>query len=374
MQSIKIWWRTIDQISFSLAIILMAFSMLLITTASYAVAGRIGVADTYFSSRQIIYIVFGIVLLCTFSSFNKHQIKKIAFYCFSINVILLILVKFIGYEAKGATRWINIFGFSMQPSEFIKPFFSIIIASILSEKMADKSFPGFTISFVLYGIIGTLLIMQPDLGMLVTLTLIYCVQLFIGGIGLIWIITSVILSFFGLIAAYYSLPHVQKRINLFFDPENNENYQVSKSLLAFENGGIYGKGPGEGTIKQVLPDSHTDFIFAVAGEELGSIVCIFICSIFMFLIIRGFVNLLKQEDPFVIFASAGILSQIAMQSIINMGVSLNLFPTKGMTLPFISYGGSSTIAISIGFGMYLGLIKNIADVSKFKTVKYFIKK
>jgi len=218
-------------------------------------------------------------------------------------------------------------------------------------------------------VVAVLLIIQPDLGMLITVTGIWGVQLFIAGLPFLWIILAVIALVCGLFAAYSFLPHVADRINSFLNPSDHENYQVSKSLLAFEEGGIFGRGPGEGIVKQVLPDSHTDFIFAVAGEEFGAAVCILISLIFCYIVVRGILKLSKESNNFVLFASSGILGQIGLQSAINMGVSLNLLPTKGMTLPFISYGGSSTLSISIAMGMLLAFSKTSSNTNQYKLLR-----
>jgi cell division protein FtsW len=218
----------------------------------------------------------------------------------------------------------------------------------------------------LYLLVAALIIIQPDFGMLVMITGAFGIQLFVAGMPLFWILLAMITSGFGVIGAYFWLPHVTRRINNFLDPESSENYQVTKSIMAFEHGGMYGRGPGEGTVKQVLPDSHTDFIFAVAGEEFGAIICLIVVCIFAYIVIRSTIKIINEEDKFTQLATTGIISQFALQTIINMGVTLNLLPTKGMTLPFISYGGCSTLAISIAIGMLLGFSRQKTSLSKYK--------
>ncbi len=338
---------------------------MLVTTASPAVASRIGLEESYFATRQIFYLGAASSIILFLSCFDKKWIRRFAILGFFVSLALLILVKFYGYEVKGARRWINLLGFSMQPSEFIKPFFAVLVGWILSLKQYPD-FPGFTISAILYAIVAAILITQPDFGMLIMITSVLGVQLFVAGMPLIWIILAGVLGLIGTAAAYTILPHVAQRINSFMSPAGEENYQVSKSLMAFANGGFYGRGPGEGTVKQVLPDSHTDFIFAVAGEEFGAIVCLMIAAIFAFIVIRGLVKLLHEEDQYVLLSVTGLLTQFGLQSVINMGVTLNLLPTKGMTLPFISYGGSSTLAIAIGVGMLLAFTKRRTNVERYK--------
>jgi cell division protein FtsW len=362
---IKRWWKVIDQQTIIAMVILLAFSLMLVTTASPAVANRIGLTDNYFSSRHVVFLALAVIIILTFSLLDKKWIRRLAIFGFLGSLLMLVLVKFYGFEVKGATRWINIGGFSYQPSEFMKPFFAVVTGWILSLHYYEE-FPSFKVCFILFVSVAALLIIQPDFGMLVMVSAVFGIQLFVAGLPIIWLFIAIFASVFGSIGAYLLLPHVASRINRFLDPVNSENYQVTRSLEAFESGGLYGKGPGEGSVKQFLPDSHTDFIFAVAGEEFGAIICLMIIITFAYIVIRILINLLHEDDKFIQIAAIGIISQFGLQAVINMGVSLNLLPTKGMTLPFISYGGSSTLAISIGMGMLLGLTKRKASLVKYR--------
>ena len=359
------WWKVIDQQTIIAMVILLAFSLMLVTTASPAVANRIGLTDNYFSSRHVVFLALAVIIILTFSLLDKKWIRRLAIFGFLGSLLMLVLVKFYGFEVKGATRWINIGGFSYQPSEFMKPFFAVVTGWILSLHYYEE-FPSFKVCFILFVSVAALLIIQPDFGMLVMVSAVFGIQLFVAGLPIIWLFIAIFASVFGSIGAYLLLPHVASRINRFLDPVNSENYQVTRSLEAFESGGLYGKGPGEGSVKQFLPDSHTDFIFAVAGEEFGAIICLMIIITFAYIVIRILANLLHEDDKFIQIAAIGIISQFGLQAVINMGVSLNLLPTKGMTLPFISYGGSSTLAISIGMGMLLGLTKRKASLVKYR--------
>ena len=359
------WWKVIDQQTIIAMVILLAFSLMLVTTASPAVANRIGLTDNYFSSRHVVFLTLAVIIILTFSLLDKKWIRRLAIFGFLGSLLMLVLVKFYGFEVKGATRWINIGGFSYQPSEFMKPFFAVVTGWILSLHYYEE-FPSFKVCFILFVSVAALLIIQPDFGMLVMVSAVFGIQLFVAGLPIIWLFIAIFASVFGSIGAYLLLPHVASRINRFLDPVNSENYQVTRSLEAFESGGLYGKGPGEGSVKQFLPDSHTDFIFAVAGEEFGAIICLMIIITFAYIVIRILINLLHEDDKFIQIAAIGIISQFGLQAVINMGVSLNLLPTKGMTLPFISYGGSSTLAISIGMGMLLGLTKRKASLVKYR--------
>lgn len=362
---IKRWWKVIDQQTIIAMVILLAFSLMLVTTASPAVANRIGLTDNYFSSRHLVFLTLAVIIILTFSLLDKKWIRRLAIFGFLGSLLMLVLVKLYGFEVKGATRWINIGGFSYQPSEFMKPFFAVVTGWILSLHY-HEDFPSFKVCFILFLCVAALLIIQPDFGMLVMVSAVFGIQLFVAGLPIIWLFIAIFASVFGSIGAYLLLPHVASRINRFLDPVNSENYQVTRSLEAFESGGLYGKGPGEGSVKQFLPDSHTDFIFAVAGEEFGAVICLMIIITFAYIVIRILANLLHEDDKFIQIAAIGIISQFGLQAVINMGVSLNLLPTKGMTLPFISYGGSSTLAISIGMGMLLGLTKRKASLVKYR--------
>lgn len=363
--SIKWWWRSIDQKLIIASVILFVFSLMLVTTTGTIIANRVGLSAHYFVIRQAIYLAVASMVMIFFSSFSKKWLKRFSILSFIVCILMLVLVKFYGYEVKGATRWINIFGLSMQPSEFIKPFFVVIIGWILSLKFKGD-FPSFFVCLMLYSFVALLLIIQPDFGMLVMITLVLGIQLFIAGMPIFWIILAAFMGVVGVTVAYFWLPHVTQRINSFLDPDSSENYQVRKSIRAFEHGGLYGRGPGEGAVKHVLPDSHTDFIFAVAGEEFGAMICLIIIGIFAFIVIRSIIKLIKEDDKFTQLAASGIVVQLGLQSVINMGVTLNLLPTKGMTLPFISYGGSSTLATAAAVGMLLGLTRHKTSLTKYK--------
>jgi len=358
----SLWWNTIDRTSFGLILFMIAFGAIMVATTSPAIADRIGVESLYFIRRQIIFLSIAIVVLLVTSMMSVSFIEKITPFAFTFGIIALVVVLFKGIEIKGATRWFSILGISVQPSEFIKPFFSLFIAWLLSKKSKDTYFPAFIFCSLSYLTIMTLLVLQPDIGMAVTITAIWSGQLFIAGLSLIWIIFAAILAIMGGVSAYLFLPHVTTRIDKFLNP--TENYQIERSLDAFASGGIYGKGPGEGVVKQFLPDSHTDFIFAVIGEELGLIACLLIIIIFCIFVLRSFANIKKRDNFFVIFAASGLIIQFAIQAFINIGVTLNLLPTKGMTLPFISYGGSSMVAMAIATGILIAITRHQYGITK----------
>lgn len=367
------WWWSIDGIAFIMILAVISIGALLIATATPAVADRIGAESFYFMHRQFVYLFVSIVTIIILSTFDDVNIKRLAFVGFIVSIVLLVAVLFIGEEAKGSKRWLTIFGFSMQPSEFLKPFYAVLVGFILSEYHNKRNRSAFLICFIIHlGIIG-LLLLQPDFGMTVTVTMVTAGQLFVAGLPILWIVFGGIIFISGAFASYMLLPHVAMRINSFLDSENNVNYQVEKSLESYIQGGFFGKGPGEGTVKLVLPDAHTDFIFAVAGEELGALFCILIIVLIASIIVRGLVRLSNSKNLFHIYAVVGILMYFAIQSLFNIGVTLHMFPTKGMTLPFISYGGSSALSFAIAIGMYLGLTKRVQLLNTLPKNNFYIR-
>jgi cell division protein FtsW len=329
----------------------------MIATASPAVAERIGLEPYHFVKRQTIYLLMSIFTIIAVSFTSSTILIRSSFIALACLIGCLIAVLFIGAEIKGAKRWLSLGVMSIQPSEFLKPFYAVVNGWILAQKTHHNRLTCFQISIALYILIVVLLFFQPDFGMIVTYSTVWGGQLFLAGISLMWILSLAVFGVMGILIAYLLLPHVSQRINNFLDPSLSENYQVKKSIAAFMNGGLFGKGPGEGTVKQHLPDSHTDFIFSVIGEELGVITCAVIIFLYCFVVIRGLNRIANQVDLFSSYSVAGLLIFFGIQSLVNMGVTLNLLPTKGMTLPFISYGGSSVVAVSITIGIILALTR-----------------
>jgi cell division protein FtsW len=303
------------------------------------------------------FLLVGLCAMLVISLFSAQAIRRFAIVGFSASILLMMLVPFFGVETKGAHRWIVLGGMSVQPSEFMKPFFAVVVAWVCAENQRRVGLPGYRLAIALYLMVVFLLVIQPDFGMTITVTAMWAIQLFVAGLPMLWVAMLVVLGCVGIVGAYHFLPHVARRINSFLDPSSGDNYQISRSLEAFRSGGLLGRGPGEGEVKQSLPDSHTDFIFAVAGEEFGVLLCLLIVALFAFVVLRGFARVWRENDLFVVLAVTGVLAQFGIQSIINMGVAVNLLPAKGMTLPFLSYGGSSVVAIAIGMGMVLALTR-----------------
>ncbi len=351
------WWWTVDKITLSLLMLVIFIGAFLVFSASPSVARTNNFADYHFIKKQIVFIIGALVILFSTSMMRLKNIRRLSIICYLIFLALMIVTLFAGYSTKGASRWIRILGFTLQPSEFIKPTFVVVSAWLLegSKKYAD--FPGSLLSCGLFALTITMLYLQPDFGMMIVVTSIWVLQLFLAGLPMV-IVT--ILPFLGLImgiGAYLTLDHVRDRIQQFLFSGGELSYQVRKSMEAFENGNLLGRGPGEGTVKLHLPDAHTDFIFAVAGEEFGVWLCLLLVIIFAIIVIRSLRLSLKDNNLFIIYASAGLAASFGLQSIINMASTLHLIPTKGMTLPFISYGGSSLFASALGMGMLLALTR-----------------
>lgn len=351
------WWWTIDRPALFAVIGLVCLGSVLVAAASPPVAHRLHLPTFYFVHRHQIFLAGAFLVMVLVSLLPPVAVKRLAFLGFAASIGLMLLVPLVGPEVKGARRWISLGGFSIQPSEFMKPCFAVVMAWICSEKHKRVYFPGNRLALVLYALTVALLLLQPDFGMTLTVSAMWAIQFFLAGLPFLWVIALMVFGAMGIFGAYHYFPHVQARIDRFLDPASGDNYQVAKSLEAFENGGIFGRGPGEGQVKRSLPDSHTDFVFSVAGEEFGMLACLLIVSLFAFVVLRALSRVWHETDLFVVIAVAGLTVQFGIQSVINMGVAVNLLPAKGMTLPFLSYGGSSVIAIALGVGMMLALTR-----------------
>lgn len=351
------WWWTVDRWSLVALLALMGFGAILILAASPAAGGRIGLDAFYLAQRQLVVLPAAALLVFGLSLASPRTIRRIAIIGMAISLLLLGLTVLVGVEIKGASRWLSLFGVSLQPSEFAKPFFAVTAAWLFAAEKNEDGIPGGRLATLLWLLLVALLLMQPDVGQSFLLTAIWGAQVFLAGLPLIWVALLALAPIAGLAVAYVTLAHVRVRIDSFLDPASGDQYQVERSIEAFMNGGFFGRGPGEGTVKAQLPDAHSDFIFAVAGEELGLIACLIIVALFAFVVLRGLTRLLRETNLFVVLAVSGLLVQFGLQALINMASSLHLMPTKGMTLPLISYGGSSLLAIAFTLGMVLALTR-----------------
>ena len=354
---IGLWWWTVDRWTLAALVALMLMGGLLVLAASPAVALRLKLDSFYLVRHHFAVLVPSALIMFAISLSSPRGVRRIAVIGLLIALALTAVTLVAGEEIKGARRWIDIVGLSIQPSEFVKPCFAVVAAWMFAEQHGKRRMPGNLISTGLYLAIVALLMAQPDFGMTGVVSVTWFAQFVLAGLPLLWIGALLVVGVGGLIGAYFLFPHVAVRVDGFLNPATSDSYQVDRSLEAFVNGGLYGRGPGEGTVKQVLPDAHSDFIFAVAGEEFGLIACLLIVALFAFIVLRGYSRLIRESNLFVLLAGAGLITDFGMQATINMASSLHLMPTKGMTLPFISYGGSSLLALGLAMGMFLALTR-----------------
>lgn len=349
------WWWSVDRWTLAALLILISVGALLSFSASPAVARSSGLGLFSLAQKHLFFLPLAAGLMVAISMFTIRQVRIFSFLLLFGTIGILLILPLIGNEFNGSTRWLSVGGISLQPSEFVKPAFAVTAAWLISQQKTEPGSMASIVVFSLYGLLLVLLFAQPDLGQSLLISAIFFVQLFLAGLSLIWIATIIAFGCAIVALAYFSLGHVQSRINMFFSGEMEANYQVAKSLKSFMNGGLFGKGPGEGEIKSSLPDAHSDFVFAVLGEEFGLIACFFVLGVIAFVLLQGVVRALSSRSLFIMLAMTGLLTQFGLQAFVNMATSLNMMPTKGMTLPFISYGGSSMMAIGIAMGLLLAL-------------------
>jgi cell division protein FtsW len=355
----KKWIVSVDSVSLFVVACLISIGTWISIASTPSVAMKLGLKPFHFVKQHMVVLLVSVPIMIFVSFLQIRNIRKLSAIGYIGCLCLVILTLVVGAEIKGARRWLNLFGFSMQPSEFFKPILAVTNAWLISEQYRDRKFPGISLSGVSVLIIVPLLLLQPDVGMTVIIILSWIGQLFISGLStmmLSGLIITAIAAFSGL---YFTIPHVADRIDKFLtgNSDNADIYQVQKSLEAFKSGGLFGKGPGEGVIKNTVPDSHSDFVFSVIAEEFGFIVCFVIMSLFAILIIRSMVRVTASSSIFSICAVFGLVLQIGIQVLINTATSLDLIPTKGMTMPFISYGGSSYLSSAISIGILLSITK-----------------
>lgn len=350
------WWWTIDKFLLFAAILLMVGGLVLSLAASPAIAEKLGKGSYYLFTRHAVFLVPALGMMIFLSFLDKKNARRAAFILFGLALLAMVTTMFIGYEAKGSRRWISFGFFSLQASEFLKPGFVVAAAWLFSENARRPDIPGNLFSIILYAIVVALLVAQPDLGQTILISAVWAAMFFMAGMPWLWIAGLGAFAVIGLTSAYFTLGHFASRIDRFWTG-GGDNFQVEKGMEAIVRGGWLGQGPGEGTVKRILPDSHTDFIFSVAAEEFGIIICMALVVLFAFIVMRGFAHALRERDGFVRLAVAGLVMLFGIQSIINMAVNLQLMPAKGMTLPFISYGGSSLLAVAIGMGLVLAFTR-----------------
>jgi cell division protein FtsW len=351
------WWWTVDRWTLAALLALVGFGYVMLLAASPGVAERIGASSRdMFVLKQVFFLAAAVGVIVVISVMPMKMVRRLALLGCIVALLMTMATLSVGVEIKGARRWLHVPGMTLQPSEFMKPCFAVVAAWLLAEGKTYgwRAYSAAAVLFVL--IVGTLA-RQPDMGMLMVVASVFFAQLFVVGINMVFVVGLGAAGVLGGVGAYLTMPHFRDRFDRFLDPASGDTYQVTVAMEAFGHGGLMGVGPGEGRLKAMLPDAHADFVYAVAGEEFGMMICLLILGIFGFIVLRGLLRLLGERDMFIILGATGLLTQFGLQAFINMASALHLIPTKGMTLPFVSYGGSSVIAVALGMGMLLALTR-----------------
>ena len=351
------WWWTVDRTLLFSVFGLMVIGVVLLMAGGPPVAERLGLATFHFVNRQAVFLAPAVVILLFVSCLSPRWIRRLALLTFIGSLAAVVACIFIGAEIKGARRWLSFAGLTIQPSEFLKPAFVVLVAWAFSEGAKRADVPGTALALLLFPITIVPLVLQPDFGQTMLITLVWAGLFFIAGLHWFWVMGLGGAGLIGIGAAYEFVPHVRDRIERFMDKSSGDSFQVDTALESFAAGGFLGKGPGEGSVKRILPDAHTDFIFAVTAEEFGVVACLVIVAIFATVVIRALWVAQGSEDPFRRFAVTGLAMLFGIQASINMLVNVHLMPAKGMTLPFISYGGSSLWSLALGMGFLIALTR-----------------
>jgi cell division protein FtsW len=351
--------RSYDRPILIIAAALFALGILFSMAASPAATARIRIEEAfYFAGRQAAYAAVGVVVMLAAAALEPRGVRRTATILAAICLPLCALAAWIGPEVKGAQRWFDFGFFSLQPSEILKPALIVVWAWMLGESMRQPRFPGRSISLVIYALAAAALLSQPDIGQTALLLLCLGPLLILSGMAWRWIIGGGVLAALSAWAIYSFYPHARDRVDAFLNPEGDAAYQVNRALDAIAAGGVFGRGPGEGVIKRSLPDAHADFVFAVAAEEFGLIASLGLIALFGALAFRGLSRASRLNEPFEQLAAAGLVTLLVAQASIHIAVNLSLLPAKGMTLPFISFGGSSMIGSALALGFCLSLLRD----------------
>ena len=350
------WWRSIDRKIFITTTFLILVGCIVSFGATPSIAIKYGLEPYYFVKKHFIFAPLAFFFILFISLFSRVGIKRIFLFIFLISIFFIFYSFFLGIENRGSIRWTSFFGYSFQPSEFLKISFIIICAWIFSSKNYFLIINNKIISFILYLFISSLILSQPDFSMFVIISIVYFSQLFIAGLKWRWVVVFIFFFSFISLAVYSFIDNVKTRIDNFLYSTGND-YQISKSIEAIKEGGLIGKGPGLGTVKDNLPDAHTDFIFSVIAEEFGLISCLFVIGVFIYLIFKIYKRIKNEKYFFTILSVSGLVIQMGSQIIVNIGSTIGIIPTTGTTLPFISYGGSSMISMSLNIGVILALTR-----------------
>ena len=355
------WFWEIDKVLLLLLAVLIGIGLIAVAAASPAAShrysgGSVRFGELYYFYRQLAWIAVGIPVMIGISMMSRERARRLSLFGAAFFFVLLIFVPVLGPEVNGARRWIS-FGLSqVQPSEFLKPFFVVAMAWLLTLRDSDKSLPVYWISAAITGVIAFLLMKQPDFGSTIIFGAVWIAMLALAGVSLrtLGILAAAALA--GIVLAYFFYDVATARIDEFLFG-TGDSFQTDNAMRTLTAGGLFGMGPGGGTRKFGLPEPHTDYIFSVIGEEFGLIACLAIAALYLGIVARVLIKLLDEDSSFAILAAAGLAVQFGLQALINMMVNVQLAPSKGMTLPFISYGGSSMLALSIGMGLLLAFTR-----------------
>jgi cell division protein FtsW len=354
---LAVWWWTVDRVTLAFVLLLITLGVIFSFSSSPAAAAHLGSYNPfYYTARQFMFALLAVALIASVSMLSLKGVRRVSAGIYITAISIMMILPLIGHKAKGGTRWLELPFFSLQPSEFLKPALIVLISWMFAEGQKGKGVPGVSIAFGLYALSIGLLLIQPDVGQSILITLAFGACFFISGVPTRWIAILGSLAVIGLCALFFVLPHFRDRIMDFINPDGDK-YQVRAGLNAIANGGPWGTGINEGTMKQRIPDLHTDFIYSVISEEYGLWMTLALIGIFGFILVRGLVKAMAMQDPFRQIATSGLYIMLGVQVWINISVNLGIIPPKGMTLPFLSYGGSSLMAMGLTMGLILALTR-----------------
>ena len=356
--ALGVWWWTVDRWMLGVTALLIAIGVGLSFASSPAAAMRMNIGDPFhFAVRHCVFGAGAAVMVLAVSMLEVRTLRRAAFFIWLAAILIMIALPLFGHNAKGATRWLEVGGFTLQPSEFMKPALVVLVAWMFAEGQKGQGVPGVSIAFGLYAVSIALLLIQPDVGQSVLITVAFGAAFWMAGVPISWVMLLGAAAVAGLSSTYFLFPHVAARVHKFLSPDGADTHQVDRAAEAIRAGGLLGRGPGEGVMKRHVPDLHTDFIYSVGAEEYGLLFSLLLITLFALLVTRGLYRAMKLTDTFEQVAASGLFVLVGQQAFINVAVNLNMIPTKGMTLPFISYGGSSMLAMGLTLGMALALTR-----------------
>lgn len=353
------WFWTVDRGLLAAALTLMALGVALSFASSpAAILADESISDPFhYSWRMIVFSGAGLTTMLVASLLSPRGVRRLAVLALLGAIVVMAALPFIGDTVKGAARWVNLGPFSLQPSEFAKPGLIVFAAWMFAEAQKGQGVPGVSIAFALYALTVGLLLIQPDIGQTLLITTTFMAVFFMAGVPFKWMAVIASAGMAGLVSLYFIFGHMRDRLSRFLSPDSTDTHQIDRASEAIRAGGLFGRGVGEGVMKRHVPDLHTDFIYSVGAEEFGLILSLIVIGLYAFIVLRGMRRAMKLTDPFEQTAAAGLFMLIGLQASINVAVNLNLIPTKGMTLPFISYGGSSMVAMGLTMGFALALTR-----------------